>query len=106
MARAVYSTRFFAVSGRTTNGLAAYTVPAGFVAIVSDFDVTMTSGAPATILLYDGVAGSGFVPITLSAILTPGRWSGHQVWNAGESFGWALTGGTWNIRCSGYLLTA
>ena len=79
----VYSTRFIAVAGFT--GSAAFAVPAGYVAVVRDIDVTVFTGAGATI--EAGIGGSavfwgytfGVVPI-----LAWQSWRGRIVLNAGE----------------------
>lgn len=82
-----------------------FTVPAGRVWILRDLDLTLTGGAPGNIFLLDedavqfaqwlGVAANTYIP-----------WRGRQVFAAGSELHLFTNGGTWDLRGSGYDLSA
>lgn len=103
---AVYSTMFFAAQLTAATNLTAYTVPAGKVAVVRDFDCLVQAAGANGCGPVDGTRSLAWAFILNAGALTGGQWRGRQVFVAGEQFGWLITGGNWNVRCSGYLLDA
>ena len=101
----VYSTRFIEVSSLTPS--AAYTVPAGFVAVVRDLDAVSQGSVAVAELVMVGAAGQAiylaFAPISTSMWF---GWRGRQVLLAGETLHVDVANGPWDVSVSGYLLTA
>lgn len=101
----VYSDRFLEELG--LNGTATYTVPAGLVAIVRDIDAyaagPLSSNAH---LRFTGYLGETLWFFVVSAQQqASGQWRGRQVFRSGEGFG-IVTDSAFDVRVSGYLLTA
>lgn len=103
---AIYSTLF--LSGNTSAGSPIFTVPAGFIAVLRDVDVYCNGIGGEELFLEDSTYGNTFARWD---ILTPAdsgskQWQGRQVFNPGGGFVFVATVGTWDVRASGYLLTA
>jgi hypothetical protein len=100
----VYSVRFYGAHDLT--GLATYTVPTGFVAIVRDFDAFWgVSTAGAEVNLY-GHAGQVIYQAAFGLNDVGWRgWRGRQVLNAGETLQ-IFTSDAMDVTLSGYLLTS
>lgn len=104
MAQSVYSTRF--ILAPALEGLADYTVPDGFVAVirevdasigatVSAFEVSLVVPGPVTAWLVSqaGSDGASF------------QFTGRVVVLAGESFAVRTDGAALDVICCGYLLS-
>lgn len=109
MASTVYSTLFLAAN--TGSGLLNYIVPDGFVAVLRDVDVYNNSVVLAELFLEDNETGQTIWRVDNSAViptLSIGsvQWKGRQVFNGGGGFVFTATAGVWDVRASGYLLTA
>jgi hypothetical protein len=101
---ALYSVRFFGIQG--LNGVASYTVPAGYRAVVRDLDVYCDNSGAGGTFFFKGPASQTIWHLSLAATATTdGQWRGRQVFNTGETF---LVDADTNsdVTVSGYLLTA
>lgn len=107
MARAVYSTRFLAVAGGA-DASETYTVPAGFIAVVRDIDVTLSGDASALAQVALESPNLVFAYIPASGTASESwQWQGRQVCNEGETLAAVLSTDTFgSIAVSGYLLTS
>lgn len=103
MARAVYSTRFLEEVG--LDGLASYTVPAGFTAVLRDLDAYNASGiAVGRIFLLGHLGQTIWFAVSAEEQDTYQSWRGRQVLLEGEKFT-VNTEVHWDVTVSGYLLT-
>jgi hypothetical protein len=104
MARPIYSTRFFQISGLT--GTHPYTVPAGFVAVVRDLDAFADPTISGSDLFFQGVATQTIwwnnFPVDQRSY---GSFRGRQVFNPGETWFVTVDGDPVDVTVSGYLLT-
>jgi hypothetical protein len=97
-----YSVRF--LNGLQPAGAGTpYTVPAGYVAIVSSISISTGGTGPIGAQLYIGA--SPCYQIGSLAANSFAQWNGHQVANPGENITSYCTGGTAYFLVSGYLLT-
>lgn len=100
----VYSTHFISAVGLV--GTRAFTVPAGFVAVLRDLDVYNGGGFSATQVYLHGGLGQ---TIWFNNFAGPGAayasWRGRQVLTAGFAFD-ITTNGACDATLSGYLLSA
>jgi hypothetical protein len=106
MAVNVYSTRF--MDAANTSGNTTYTVPAGFVAVIRDANVTLVTAQAATVGARLFRVGGGIISEFLYTPTAFGatQWQGHAVFNPGEQMEMlALSGSTWYWYVCGYLLT-
>jgi hypothetical protein len=106
VSRPLYSTRF--IGGTVAEGTdAAFTVPAGFVAVVRDVVVTNAASSPGQIS-WGISTTAGFIVAYNFTELGSGasaQWTGRQVANAGEDL-FIFAGVEAIIGMSGYLLTS
>lgn len=102
----VYSTLLLRQKGLT--GSLVYTVPIGMVAILRDVDVYAgPSILDQRLFLEDSTTGGTFAAwVQSEGNAFNGVFRGRQVFNAGEGFLFNVDAGTWDVRASGYLLTA
>src|SRR5215475_13295339 len=101
MALSIYSTRFLAWAADESPP--AYTVPAGYVAIVRDADVWSGGGAMINYqLAVNGVAKFWAGQFTILSIAQVGQWRGRQVVMPGEFLVFSSDGAT-DGMVSGYL---
>lgn len=102
----VYSTTFLALAG--FSGSTSYTVPPGFVALVTFLSAYVDGVDLSSDLFLEGTAGQAvWWSGTLLAANSYHQWDGKFVAQAGESFGLHTTGAdTWDVTVSGYLLSA
>jgi hypothetical protein len=102
----VYSVLFLSQKGLT--GSLVYTVPPGYVGILRDADVYAgASLLDQSLFMEDSFTGgaiTGWVQSEGNAFA--GIWRGRQVMEAGRGFLFNVASGTWDVRASGYLLTA
>ena len=103
MAIPVYSTRFILEHGAT--GPHSYLVPAGFVAIIRDVDVTTQPTGGCNILLVVDLALLWIVELGLEPQFTYQSWRGRQVVPGGGVMTLDTTD-TADYAVSGYLLTS
>lgn len=111
MARPVYSTVFIREAGLT--GRATYTVPAGVIAVVRDFDGYGNNIDPeAALFLVDDLTNGTFFQWqqSLASIGSPThfQWQGRQVFHPGDAFHCGVASSVsaaFDVRVSGYLLT-
>jgi hypothetical protein len=106
MARAVYSTRFIALSVSESSS-ETYTVPDGFVAVLVDMQLYIGGGATAgwAVSLVDPLCylWNGVAPSSAATSVWPGR---RAVFNAGDQLEAQLfTAALASVVCSGYLLS-
>jgi len=99
----IYSTRFIAEQGLA--GIALYTVPLGFVAVVRDIDAYNGGSLSPEFLFFEGTAGQTIWKGTGTMDPVNPQWSGRQVFVENEAFSFFTTG-TWDVTASGYLLRA
>jgi hypothetical protein len=102
---ALYSTLFYAGVVTTATPAALYTVPADYVVVVRDIVTRLSSGSADTITVYDGTNLVTLLVATPATTAATSIWQGRQVFTAGQVIAAAVTGGTWQLRISGYLLT-
>lgn len=105
----VYSTLFLA--NNTDSGELNYIVPDGFVAVLRDVDVYNNSFVAAELFLEDNETGQTIWRVDNNAVipdssLGSSQWKGRQVFNPGGGFVFVASSGTWDVRASGYLLSA
>lgn len=81
-----------------------YTVPAGYLAVVRQFDCINIGGGTAVIELNITSIGYIFVAQS-SSYLDYHQWKGRAVVNEGEQLNAFQSSGAWGYQCSGYLLT-
>lgn len=111
--RPVYSKQFLATAV-LTSGVADYTVPTGFVAVVKCFTAYKSLTTPA-VSVYCGVVDptNTFVTVfsilemTSTTVLQTGLWNGMAVAPAGAKIrcGRIQATGSWMALVSGFLLT-
>lgn len=83
----------------------AYTVPAGYLAIVRDLDVWSGGGAMIDWQLsVDGIAKFAAGQFTVESIAQTAQWRGRQAVLPGETIQFQSDGPTDGL-CTGYLLT-
>lgn len=101
----VYSTPF--IQEHALSSSVTYTVPDGYVAIVRDVDVYIDGEIIATTYyLVDDATDGTFAWTESPSEGNPGlySWRGRQVFEPGTSFTFN-SGGTCDVRISGYLLS-
>lgn len=101
----VYSVNFIAAAGMSTS--ASYTVPDGYVAVVTTIDWFFGSEIDPPYAEALGEAGqcfsyAGTDPLTPALV----SWRGRHVLTAGESFSVECLVGNVDVTACGYLLTA
>ena len=101
----LYSTLFFAGIITTATPPALYTVPPGQIAIVRDVIARLSSGSGDTITFYDGTNEVTILVATPATTAATAEWQGRQVFEEGTIVAAAVTGGTWQLRVCGYLLS-
>jgi hypothetical protein len=100
----IYSTRFIDNAALSVGD--AYTVPAGFTAVLRDVDVAigvnlgafefkLVGTGAAVLWIFDGPSSAG----------ESDQWRGRQVFYEGEAFGFFASGATFSYSACGYLLT-
>lgn len=109
MARPVYSVVF--KNTNTDDPDLNYIVPEGFVAVLRDIDVYNNSALTAELFVEDNQSGVTIWRVDNSLVIpesTKGsvQWTGRQVFEAGGGFVFVASAGTWDVRASGYLLSA
>lgn len=103
MARPVYSERLAQVLG--LSGLELVSIPAGFTAVLRDFDVYWGGGVIRRAVFLRGAGGQTIFYNSFGD--TGGQyasWRGRQVIQAGETFS-IFTEDAMDVTLSGYLLT-
>lgn len=106
----VYSTLFYRNGSLTAGSVIAYTVPAGFVAVVRDIDLFLNQ--PWDSQLLSGILVSTRFPTTaLFGVLSPKargnqpyHWEGRQVLNPGDELTLNVYDSGWEATISGFLL--
>lgn len=98
----VYSTRFLAWAADESPP--AYTVPAGYVAVVRDADIYSGGGEETNwVLSVNEIAHFAAGQFNILALAQTAQWRGRQVLNPGEFLVFASDGST-DGMVSGYLL--
>lgn len=98
----VYSTRFIAEQGLV--GVAAYTVPAGYRAVVKQLSLYNGGGVSVTTAIWHGSVGQALALFASNLTASDAFFVGMQVFNPGETFD-ITTNGAWDVTASGYLLS-
>lgn len=102
----IYSTQIFAQAGVTTDQ--SFDVPTGLVYILRDLDAYNGGGAGSAEVFLVGSDGQAIAWFRQ----TPGsdastfEWRGRQVLEEGQSFGFHVASGTWDLTLSGYVLSS
>jgi hypothetical protein len=102
MAAHVYTERFY--TGNPATGATLFTVPAGFVYVITDISCVYYGSGTAEIAFGQG---SGFYAVGASGIpnWTMFHWSGRWAINAAEEMLVSCSPATFNVQITGYALT-
>jgi len=102
---ALYSVLFAQIASLVGASLDLYTVPAGNVAVVRDISARNTNTTSDTLFVLDTLLPVTFATFAPASTTLVGQWQGREVFPAGHTLALASTGGIWQVRVSGYLLT-
>jgi hypothetical protein len=102
---AVYSARLIYEAGLSSS--AAFTCPDGMVMVVRDIDVFVGAElALPSIQATEASDGTFWIAVGTIGEASSFQWQGRQVFPAGSTLVMIAENGTWDVRVSGYLLTA
>lgn len=102
MSLAVYSTQFFLKTVATGNF--SIPVPAGYVAVLRDADLTWQSSSAGVFSLWINDANIVTIPFNAGELYKHGQWSGRAVAKSGDLLS-AQSDQYASYHVSGYLLT-
>lgn len=103
----VYSVRLYHGLGVSPGTIVAYTVPAGYRAILRDIDCYSSAGVSNSEIYIEGDLGQTIFHAEVAATTQDSpQWRGRQVFEPGETISINVGGASaWDITMSGYLLT-
>ena len=102
----VYTTRFVAAAGLTSSLI--FSVPTGFVAVVTHADVYQGSALTSHSLFLKSFSANWAFGAWVNeggGNAFTGFWNGRCAFNPGEQFGFESDGSAWDVQATGYLLT-
>lgn len=103
----VYSVRLFQALGLSPGTVVAYTVPAGYRAILRDIDLYSSAGVSNSEIYIEGALGQTIFHAEVAATTQDSpQWRGRQVLYEGETISVNVGGASsWDVTISGYELT-